>query len=281
MRKRILFPVLILCLLLLSGCGKTPQKPSGNTDKPPGGTQTEAAALERLQGSIAEQNAMLGVAFFGYVDSESDEAAVRTFAADSSSLVKGYPFLADCTPVLTEGAELYALVPASKDTAVTVYPAEISEDGKYIDHKDAPIYTGKPGETVILRCNLSEICSNVLISVTDGKGALEFHPMISLENGRMVQEKGCYDFSVYAQDFVESARQRLLAADEVKDALQRGRKLLSTGDRETIGGRDCPIFALGTDGDEQFVREQLYAVSGDRIYAYSAITDSWESLGAE
>ena len=279
MRKRVLLAVLILSLLLLSGCGKTPQKPSDNTEKPAGGTQTETTALDRLQNSIAEQNAMLGVAFFGYVDSESDEAAVRAFVA-GSGLVRDYPFLADCTPVLTEGAELYALVPVNKDTAVAVYPAEISEDGKYIDRKDAPIYTGKPGETVILRCNLSEICANVLISVTDGSSVLEFHPMISLENGRMVQEKGCYDFSVYAQDFVESARQRLLAADEVKDALQRGRKLLSTCDSQTIDGQDCPIFALGTDGDEQFVREQLYAVAGDMIYAYSAITDSWEILGA-
>ena len=278
MRKRILLPVLMLSLLLLSGCGKTPQKPSDNTEKPAGGTQTEVTALDRLQGSIAEQNAMLGAAFFGYVDSESDEAAVRAFAA-GSSLVKDYPFLADCAPILTEGAELYALVPANKDTAVAVYPAEISEDGNYIDHKDAPIYTGKPGEAVILRCNISEICANVLISVTDGSSALEFHPMISLENGRMVQEKGCYDFSVYAQDFVEAARERLLAADEVKDALQRGRKLLSTGDSQTIDGQDCPIFALGTDGDEQFVREQLYAVADTQIYAYSAITDSWESLG--
>lgn len=279
MRKHILMAVLSLCLLLTMGCGKTPQDSSGDTEKPVGGTQTEVTALDRLQSSIAEKDCMLGVAFFGYVDSESDEAAVRAFAA-GSGLVRDYPFLADCTPVLTEGAELYALVPANKDTAVTICPAEMSEDGNYIDRKDAPIYTGKPGEAVVLRCNLSEIHANVQISATDSSSTLEFHPMISLENGRVMQEKGCYDFSVYAQDPVEAAREWLLAADEVQDALQRGMKLLYTGDSQTIDGQDCPVFALGTDSAEQFVREQLYAVSNSQIYAYSVITDSWENLGA-
>lgn len=279
MKKHILMAALSLCLLLTMGCGKTPQDSSGDTEKSAGGTQTAITALDRLQSGIAEKDCMLGVAFFGYVDSESDEAAVRAFAA-GSSLVRDYPFLADCTPVLTEGAELYALVPANKDTAVTVCPAEMSEDGNYIDRKDTPLYTGKPGEAVILRCNLSEIHANVRISATDGSSTLEFHPMISLENGRMVQEEGCYDFSVYQQDPVEAARERLLAADEVQDALQRGMKLLYTGDSQTIDGQDCPVFALGTDSAEQFVREQLYAVSDSRIYAYSVLSDSWEILGA-
>lgn len=278
MRKCILTALLTLCFLLTVGCGKTPQEPSSDTEKPAGGTQTEVTALDRLQSSITEKDCMLGVAFFGYVDSESDEAAVRAFAA-GSGLVKDYPFLTDCTPILTEGAELYALVPVNRDTAVAVYPAEISEDGNYIDRKDAPIYTGKPGEVVVLRCNLSEIHANVLISAADGSSTLEFHPMISLENGRMVQEKGCYDFSVYAQDPVESARERLLTADEVQDALQRGMKLLSTGDTQAVNGQQCLLFALGTEHEDQFVREQLYAVSDTQIYAYSVITDSWEILG--
>lgn len=278
MKKAVLFITLILCILLLAGCGKAPQNSSGNTENPTSGTQPETSALDRLQGSIAENNCMLGVGFFGYVNSETDESAVCEFAANSA-LTKAYPFLADCTPILTEGAELYALVPANSNTAVTIYPAEISEDGSYIDRKDVPIYTGKPGEAVVLRCNLSEIHANVLIAVTDGKNTLEFHPTISLENGRMVQENGCYDFSVYEKNPIETARERLLATDEVQDALQRGMKLLYTGDAQTIEGQDFPIFALGTDRDDQFVREQLYAVSDDLIYTYSAIIDSWEALG--
>ena len=283
MKKIVLFITFTLCLLLTVGCGKTPQDSSGNTERHASGTQTEVTVLDRLQDSIAEQNAMLGVAFFGYVDSETDEAAVREFAADSS-LAKDYPFLADCAPILAEGAELYALVPANNDTAVAVYPAEISEDGNYIDRKDAPIYTGKPGETVILRCNLSEICANVLISVTDGNSTLEFHPMISLKDGHVATEFGCYDFTDYEmteEELAQNASDFLGATDEVRDAMESGMKLLYTGDTQVVGGQQCLIFALGTEHEDQFVREQLFAVSDDRIYAYSAVTDSWEVLGAE
>lgn len=282
MKKILLFITFTICLLLTVGCGKTPQDPSGDTNKPASGTQTEVTVLDRLQSSIAEQNAMLGVAFFGYVDSESDEAAVRTFVAGSST-AKDYPFLADCAPILAEGAELYAFVPANKDTAVTVYRAELSEDCDYIDHKDTPLYSGQPGETVVLRCNISEIYSNVLISASDGTNTLEFRPMLSMKNGYVATEPGCYDFSVYGEGedvSVEIARERLIVTDELRDAQQRGMKLLYTGDTQVVNGQQCLLFALGTEHEDQFVREQLYAVADDQIYAYSAVNDSWEPLGA-
>lgn len=276
MRKIAFFITFLLCALMLSGCGKGPETPPASSERSASEAQTEGSPLGQLQKSIAENECMLGIGLFGYTDSEGDQAFVRQ-EVKNSALAKGYPFLADCVPVLTEGAELYAFVPANAKTAVTVYPAEISEDGNYIDRKDSPIYKGASGEAVILRCNLSEICANVLISVTDGKSTLEFHPTVSLKDGRLVQEAGCYDFSVYS----EAARRLLLENGEVKAALERGMKLIYTGDTQTVDERDCLIFALGTDSGEQFVREQLYAVSDEIIYAYSVLTDSWEKIGAE
>lgn len=282
MKKRILLPVLALCLLLLSGCGKTPQKPPDETKKPESTTQTEVTALDRLQSSIAEQNAMLGVAFFGYVDSESDEKAVRQFVNDSA-LASAYPFLKELDEVVIEGSELYVFVPAGKNAVITVYYAEISEDGSYIDRKDSPLYTGDAGEAVVVRCNLSEIYSNVLISVKDGTNTLEYHPMLSMKDGHVATESGCYDFTDYEmteEELAQNASDLLTATDEVRDALERGMKLLYTGDIQVIDGQQCLLFALGTEHEEQFVREQLYAVSDDQIYAYSAVTDSWEPLSA-
>ena len=282
MKKCILLPALALCLLLLAGCGKTPQTSSGNGQKPASSTQPAVTALERLQSSIAEKNCMLGVGFFGYVDSESSEAAVRAFAANST-LAQSYSFLAGCTPVLTQGAELYAFVPANQSIAITVCPAEVSAAGNYIDRKNAPIYTGKPGEAVVLRCNLSEVCANVLITATNGKNTLEYHPMLSMKDGHVATVPGCHDFTGYEkteEEQAQSASELLAATDEVRDALQRGMKLLYTGNMQVVDGRQCLLFALGTEHEEQFVQEQLYAVSDDRIYAYSAVADSWEPLGA-
>lgn len=283
MKKILLCITFTLCFLLLSGCGKTPQKPPDETEKPESTTQAEAAALERLQGHIADNECMLGVGFIGYIDSESDEKAVQQFVNDSA-LASAYPFLKGLDEVVIEGSELYAFVPAGKTAVITVYYAEISEDGGYIDRKDSPLYIGDAGEAVVLRCNLSEIYSNVLISVSDGKSTLEFHPMLSMKDGHVAAESGCYDFTDYEmteEELAQNASDLLAATDEVRDALERGMKLLYTGDTQVVNGRQCLLFALGTEHEEQFVREQLYAVSGDQIYAYSAVTDSWKQLGAE
>lgn len=163
----------------------------------------------------------------------------------------------------------------------------MTDDGEYADDKSEPLYKGKAGEVVILKCNFSEIYSNVLISATDGGGAFEFRPSISLENGWLTEIPGVYDFSVYEKTSaecdersVEIAMEILRETDEVKWAMEHGMKLLYTGDMQIIGGRQCLLFALGTEHEYQFVREQLYAVSDDMIFAYSAITDSWEILGA-
>lgn len=266
--------------LLLAGCAESPPSLPEESVASTAESRSEYAAPSSLTADIEGHNCVLGVGFIGYVGSEDDEAAVRDLTS-YSALADKYPFLTDCSPVLSEGAELYAFVPSNSDISVSVYPAEISEDGNYIDRREAPIYNGKPGETVVLRCNLSEIHSNVLIAAEGNSGTLEFHPMLSMENGRMVRENGCYDFSVYEQDPVEAARELLLAADEIQDALNRGMKLLSTGDIRIIEGMSCPIFALGTDSEEQFVRERLYAVSDGIIYVYSALSDSWDILSAE
>ena len=63
------------------------------------------------------------------------------------------------------------------------------------------IFEGKPGEALVLRCNFSEIYSNVLVSVTDGGGAIDFHPSISLMDGHLAELAGVYDFSVYEPEY--------------------------------------------------------------------------------
>lgn len=77
---------------------------------------------------------------------------------------------------------------------------------------------------------------------------------------------------------VQIARELLTEADEVRERMSLGMTLLYTGEHQTIDGRDCFIFALGTDHDGQFVREYLYGVCDNLIYTYDAIADSWTTL---
>ena len=80
---------------------------------------------------------------------------------------------------------------------------------------------------------------------------------------------------------VQIARELLTEADEVRERMSQGMTLLYTGEHQTIDGRDCFIFALGTDHDGQFVREYLYGVCDNLIYTYDALSDIWKVLGTE
>ena len=294
--KRIvlLFCTVMLFICSLCGCSASPEKnpsipgggtiPGGNTAKDPDDKNTEEAAFAALQKKISQSGSAVAVAFIGYVDSESSEVDLRTYFTNSET-GKEYPDLSCAMLYMVEGQELYAIVPVNEKGTITVYSSAMTEDGEYADDKSNPLYTGKPGETILLRCNLSEIYSNVLITATDGSGAIDFRPALSMENGHLQEIKGVYDFSIYEESPDESsvqiATELLLEADEVKSAVEQGMKIMYTGDTQMIEGRTCLLFALGTDREGQFVRECYYGVCDNLVYTYDVLNDTWAVLGAK
>lgn len=158
----------------------------------------EDSELTVLRKNILDSESNIGVAFIGYVDSESTEADLYTYLAASETGQK-YPGLSEAPLVMVEGQELYAIVPPNEEWTVTVYPSMITDDGTYEDVLNDPIYTGDPGEVLLVRCNLSEIYSNILIVSTDGVAAISFRPSLSMEDGHLVAIAGVYDFSVYEE----------------------------------------------------------------------------------
>ena len=258
---------------------KIPGSSSVTTE--PDGAEPNDISLDALQNKISQNSIAVGVAFIGYVNSESTEADLRAYLAGSET-GKKYPFLSSAPLVITEGQELYAIVPPNKKATITVYPSSVTEDGEYADDRSNPLCIGEPGEPLLLRCNLSEIYSNVLISATDGGGAVLFRPSLSMENGHLQETAEVYDFSVYEkmpdERSIEIATEILLEADEVKFAVENGMKIMYTGDTQMIEGRTCLLFALGTDREGQFVRERYYGVCDNLIYAYDAVSDTWSVL---
>ena len=298
-RKALLLFAVIILVCSLCGCvvlpGEKNPYPDGtdtsadssvkdtdDTDDTDDDTTAEDASLTALQTEINQSGSVAGIAFIGYVDSESSEVDLRAFYA-SSETGKAYPDLVHAPLYMAEGQELYAIVPPNDKGTIIVYPSMITEDGEYADDKSNPLCIGDPGEVLLLRCNLSEIYSNVLIAVTDGGGALDFRPSLSMENGHLPEIAGVYDFSKYEDvpdDLtVQIAAVTLSEADEVKLALENGMKIMYTGDTQVIDGRTCLLFALGTDSGEQFVRERYYGVCDNLIYAYDAVSDTWAVLG--
>lgn len=287
-----LFFTAVLLVCFLCGCSVLPgEKPSypdesrisgSSSVKQPGNTNVEDPALTALQQKINYHSKGAGVAFIGYVDSESSEVDLRAYTA-SSETGKVYPDLPNAPLYMAEGQELYAIVPVNEKGTITLYPSAMTENGEYADDKSNPLHVGNPGEPLLLRCNLSEIYSNVLITATDGFGAIDFRPSLSMENGHLQETAGVYDFSIYEETpderSVQIATEILLEADEVKDAIEHGMKIMYTGDTQMIEGRTCLLFALGTDSEDQFVRERYYGVCDNLIYVYDAVSDTWAVLG--
>lgn len=246
-------------------------------------SELEDSSLTVLQNEICQSGGVAGVAFIGYMSGDSSEMDLRDKIAHSD-IGKKYPFLTTAMLLMTEGDELYAIVPPVKSGEVKVYPSTMSESGEYMDDKSTLLFDGLPGEPVIVLCNLSDIYSNVLITVSDGSGVIEVRPGLSGEDGRLVKEPGVYDFSIYEkpldENSVEAATQMLLQTDEIQIAMQQGMSVMYTGDTELIDGQTCLLFALGTDHDEHFVREYYYAVGDGIIYVYDAVYDTWNIVGA-
>lgn len=293
MKRRIMmFCTAALLACFLCGCSVLPERnPSyqdesrsfdGNSDKATDDSNTEDDALTALQQNINYHSAGAGVAFIGYVDSESSEIDLRIYY-ESSETGKNYPGLAYAPLYMTEGQELYAIVPPCDKGKITVYASGVTEDGQYTEDRTQPLYEGKNGVPLLLRCNLSEIYSNVLITVTDGGGTIDFRPSLTMENGHLQDTAGVYDFSIYEEipdeRSVQIATEILLDTDEVKDAVEGGMKIIYTGDTQIIEDRTCLLFALGTDREDQFVRERYYGVCDNLVYVYDVTNDTWEILG--
>lgn len=291
-KSPLLFCTVIFLVCFLCGCVALPDNNTSYPDEsrlPEGSSVTESenanskdAALEALQNEINQSGSAVGTAFVGYVDSQSSEVDLRYFF-QNSAIGKAYPDFLCASLYMGEGQELYAIIPPNDKGTIIVYPSTITEDGEYADDKSNPLCIGEPGEALLLRCNLSEIYANVLIAVTDGGGALDFRPSLSMENGHLQEIAGVYDFSIYEETpdecSVQIATEILLEADEVKDAIEHGMKIMYTGDTQMIEGRTCLLFALGTDSEDQFVRERYYGVCDNLIYVYDAVSDTWAVLG--
>ena len=228
-------------------------------------TETEVTAWDELQGKMHENDCNIAMAFLGYISYEADEVKIRQYASQEACVQYDFPEKADL--VDCGGEEVYAIVPRA-GMSVSVYRVEMSEMGEYDDKLETSLYEGKKGEPILLRCNVSE--------------------MISLRDGHLAAEEGCYDFSVYEPlpddggeigpfdgQNGDIAYEILNEVPEVREAIANGMQIMDTCEMEEIDGRPCRIFVLGTNHDGQFVREQYYAVSDNLVYVYDVIDDCW------
>ena len=287
---------LLIALIMIasaSGCRAKPTDNSDLTESQTTGTSPATAVqkdtdLSKLQKTILDNKEAVGIAYIGYVGHEANEKEVLNFVKNSQYADK-YDFLCESPLVNAGGAELYAVVIADVKYSASVYRAEITDNGEYSVKTDDALYNYSENgiDYFLLRCNESEIHSNVSLYFKKGNDSFSVFPMLSGMDGHLVAEK-FYDFSVYT-DYVnnsepedrnvEIAREILSESQEVQYYINIGMSVQYTGEIREIDGRPCWIFALGTDRDDQFVRERYYGVCDNLIYFYDTLNDKWEVLG--
>ena len=282
--------IITACLLTASvaltvGCSseKEPETSVTTTTQLQRATTANDSSLSQLRNKVEAEDCKVGVAFIGYLNEESTKGKILDFVKESAC-GKKYDFLCETSAqniVDAYGYEVYAIVPESEKGTVTIYESEMTEDGEYRDLRDRVLYKGKPGEPVILKCNISEVYSNVLVVSVENNEITEFRPCLSMMDGRLAAVQGCYDFSVYDNkyDAELNARERLCQTDEIQYYLSKDMTLVYMDEIRDVNGYDCMIFAVGTENGDQFVREQLYAVSDDQIFSYNVQNDEWQVLG--
>ena len=245
--------------------------------------------LAILQDIIRENECQAGMAFLGYTYENADTSEILEYTRQEE-LAAAYPFLQDGTVVDAGGYEIYAIVPGL-DCKISIYPAQVTEEGEYLEDLNNPWYMGQENEVIILRCNMSEIFSNVMVSVQKQNMSVQYHPMVSLKDGHLAAEAYCYDFSIYYDwdeyqseyDYsldINIARDLIAQTDEGSYYLGLGMSLWYTGTEEYIGGRNCPVFVIGTDHEEHFTKEKYYAAGDNVVYYYDPLGDAWLLLGA-
>ena len=195
--KRTLILLLTLTLMLLTACGvwadttpvpdgaesPVPQEPLADEQE----QEADSAALSALRQEAAEANCPCAVAYLNFSFDAAD------FPNIPDALTKACPFLADAVCVDADGDDIYAIVPADPEAAVTVF----SNDPLAQVNTPTILAAAERGDAVLLRCNVSDIMSNVLVRVTNGnETAFEFSPFLSLKDGRL-GTPGVYDFTDY------------------------------------------------------------------------------------
>lgn len=237
--KAVIIISFILCLLL-AGCVANPSKQPETTESDTISTTEKETKKEEgeepdelyvLRNKIKKADCVLGIAFVDYETSELSLENTQIYL-NQSETINEYPFLRDIKTVSYDGIQLYIFVPASRESVITIYPNNITDEGEFEVNREKIIYKSKPGEPIALRCNEHENYSNVLVSVTNDDEVYEFYPMISLEDGWSVAlEDGCYDFSVdnilkYAND---ASYMLPKSYSEIQDAIDNGKDLIFAG----------------------------------------------------
>lgn len=163
---------------------------------------SETAAAQWLpdvpqRSELRERDSFCGIAYIGYAENtdyrDADPKINDLFM--SSGAIDKFRFLAQLPENYYAqthlGTQLYLVIPRDPEAQVVVTEYDFTSD-----KETGRIYSSYNGSPFLLKCNYSDISSDVRISITDNEGVhTTFSPFISMKDG--TPETDCKDVVIF------------------------------------------------------------------------------------
>lgn len=153
-------------------------------------------------------------------------------------------------------------IPTEEDDYVEKYPRPMTA---YENHEqESVLYSMAPGKDF-------DILGDDMF-----KGLVYF--VQTDENGNIIELLNV-EYKEYIEELVLNIIEDNIV-QEIQDNLDAGMSILFTGEITTIDGEDCYVISLGTNHEDHFVKEVIYAVNvnTEQMYRLDVLKDIWESV---
>lgn len=163
MKQRTILLTLLLCALLLAGCGTTAQAP----DTTPIPAQAAATPTPDPLSTLPYTDGQLyAAAYLGYSEPTDLDYFRQTYFGGRELPVHH----------ISDG-EYYLIIPRDPDATVRLYKNDMETDSKTLFYEQAS------GDAFVIGCNVSDIFPDVTVSITSGGETVDFSPFVSLKDG--------------------------------------------------------------------------------------------------
>ena len=153
---------------------------------------------------MLDEGCMCGVAYIGFVDSESTKDDCRNVFYNSR-YADDFEFITDIPDenVIDPGSgyELYLIIPQDTGATVCVNEWVFDESNDFMGGAGEVYYRSENGAPVLVKCNFSDIMPSSVVNIVDSSGnTLSWSPSLSLKDGSVSRygvEELVYDFTHY------------------------------------------------------------------------------------